>query len=101
MKIASEGGIGVILNAMSAHSSHAGVQEQGCGALCNLAANAGERDIVLVDVFPLTRRPVTGLKPRLVSEGAAGAIRRAMSTFSSNTNIQSNGKSVLNNLGPS
>ena len=41
MTIASLGGIEVIISAMNRHSGHEGVQENGCGALVNLASNSG------------------------------------------------------------
>jgi hypothetical protein len=37
--IANAGGIVAILSGMKDHIDHAGVQEQGCGALRNLATN--------------------------------------------------------------
>ena len=39
VKIASLGGIEVILTAMKEHKSHEKIQECGCCALCNLTAN--------------------------------------------------------------
>ncbi len=42
VKIASLGGIEVIVSAMKTHSGHEGVQQQGCGALLNLAAHIGK-----------------------------------------------------------
>ncbi len=41
MKIASLGGIEVIVSAMKRHSGHEGIQENGCKALNNLAVNSG------------------------------------------------------------
>ena len=40
MKIGNLGGIEALLKAMKDHPAHPGVQEQACGALFNLAANA-------------------------------------------------------------
>ena len=40
MTIAKQGGVDAVLTAMRSHASVAGVQESGCGALRNLAANA-------------------------------------------------------------
>ncbi len=39
MKIASLGGIEVIVSAMKRHSGHEGVQHQGCWALVDLSAD--------------------------------------------------------------
>ncbi len=41
MKVASLGGIEVIVSAMKRHSGHEGVQVHGCTALANLAHNSG------------------------------------------------------------
>jgi len=38
--IAAHGGISVVVSAMKAHSGHVGIQDSGCRALANLAANA-------------------------------------------------------------
>eukprot|EP00961_Rhodomonas_salina_P238478 3223352-Rhodomonas_salina.1 len=40
IKIAGEGGIGVVFEAMRQHVGHTGVQEAGCRAVRNLAMNA-------------------------------------------------------------
>ena len=42
MTIAKQGGVDAVLTAMRSHASVA-VQEQGCGALWNLAVNAENR----------------------------------------------------------
>ena len=39
--IAAAGGIERVVSAMADHAGSAGVQERGCGALWNLAVNAG------------------------------------------------------------
>jgi hypothetical protein len=41
VKIAVLGGIEAIMNAMSTHKDHFGVQEKACNALGNLASNEG------------------------------------------------------------
>ncbi len=41
VKIASLRGIEAIIEAMSTHNDNGQVQENACGALCNLAANDG------------------------------------------------------------
>ena len=43
MKVVEAGGLAVIIAAMKNHATHAGVQEQACRALCNLAANGKEK----------------------------------------------------------
>jgi hypothetical protein len=49
--IASKGGIELILQAMKLHPNHADVQEQGCGALLNLAVNSELKILFFVVVF--------------------------------------------------
>ena len=43
MKVVEAGGLAVIIAAMKNHATHAGVQEQACRALGNLAANGKEK----------------------------------------------------------
>jgi hypothetical protein len=45
VKIAEAGGIEAIVEGMGRHKEHAGVQEQGCGALANLGMVKQENDI--------------------------------------------------------
>ena len=47
VKIASLGGIEVIIKAMSTHKDHSGVQKNACGALGNLAVNDGTLFVIL------------------------------------------------------
>ncbi len=41
VKVASLGGIEAIVSAMTRHSGHEGIQQQGCAALVNLAFHSG------------------------------------------------------------
>ena len=51
VKIASLGGIEVILTAMKEHKSHEKIQRYGCGALSTLAVNGRNRREYVVGVF--------------------------------------------------
>ncbi len=50
MKVASLGGIEVIVSAMTRHSGHEGVQHYGCWALKNLAAHSGLMSAITLKV---------------------------------------------------
>ena len=72
-----------MLSALRAHGgSHAGVAEQGCGALFNLSFDATS---------------LSSLKSQ--SSEIRPAVETAMSAHSSNANIQKWGASVLKKLG--
>ena len=43
MKVVEAGGLAVIIAAMKAHASNAGVQEQACGALRTISVNGKEK----------------------------------------------------------
>ena len=72
VKIASAGGIEAVVGAMRQHLAVAGVQEQGCWALSNLAANADN-------------------KVKIASAGGIEAIVRAMTQHPSAAGVQEGG----------
>ena len=87
IKIAEQGGISVILEAMRTHTSHAGVQEEGCGALRNLAVNAGNK--IKINFFKLIK---------ITEQGGIEVILKAMRTHTSDAGVQGQGCGALTNL---
>eukprot|EP00940_MAST-03C_sp_MAST-3C-sp2_P001690 g1690.t1 len=68
-RIAKEGGIAAILRAMESHKTSEDVQQQGCGALCNLSVNAENQK-------------------RIAKEGGIAAILRAMESHKTSEGVQ-------------
>ena len=80
MKIAEAGGIEAIVEGMGRHKKHAGVQEQGCGALGNLGANAEN-------------------KVKIAEAGGIEAMVEGMGRHKEHAGVQEQGCGALANLG--
>jgi len=86
VKIAEQGGIKAVIEALLAHKGSAEVQEAGCGALCNLAANSknayamnclGCKDVIIAgmsmpNVTPTTKEEGYELLNRLHGTHSSG-----------------------------
>lgn len=79
MKIASEGGTGIALNAMKRHQRSGTVQEMGCGAIYHLAKNYDGR-------------------VQIADEGGGKIVLTALREYPDNTNIQTNWHSALRRI---
>ncbi len=63
MKIASLGGIEVIISAMKRHSGHEEIQHYGCRALNNLALDSGLSSLSCT-VYPFSQAELSALRYR-------------------------------------
>ena len=80
MAVAAAGGIEAEIRVMGAHGGSAGVQEYGCGALCNLAWGSEER------------------KAAVAAAGGIEAVIRAMGAHGGSAGVQQHGCTALCNL---
>ena len=80
VKIAAAGGIETVIAAMTAHKTSAGVQEEACGALGNLAANNDNNRVAIS------------------AAGGVEALATAMKTHQASALLQQNACAALLNL---
>ena len=81
IKIAKEGGIKVVMDAMVNHISHAEVQEQGCWALLNIGWS--QKD----------------LQKKIKNEGAQTLVEKAMKASNASPTTKDKGQQLLDRLG--
>ena len=82
IRIASEGGIAVVVIAMRRYGDNVLIQETGCAALCNLTLGC------------------TAIQTKIVSEGGIVAVVTAMRQHGENVEVQKWGCGALRNLTP-
>jgi hypothetical protein len=122
--VASKGGIEAVVGAMSDHGSSAAVQERGCAALVNLAANAENKVAVAAKggIEAVVRAMSghgssaavqgygcwalhniawsdSGRQSQVREVGAVPLVQKAVAAFPNNANIQKQGKGLLEKLG--
>ena len=87
MLIANAGGIVAILSGMKDHIDHAGVQEQGCGALRNLANNVENR-VSIANAGGMIAAIVSGMKAHTDHAGVQEQGCGALANLATNDDIE-------------